>query len=529
MGVGDCMFAKVKYRSRQHCIGMAFCHTLNQMVEIPDPAAGHNRNRDRISDRPNQLQIIAVARTVAVHRGDQQLPCPQIGHANGMFESINAGRGAAAMGEYFPTAICHPAGVDRGYHALAAETGRDIADHFGPRHSRAIDRDLVRSGHKQRPCIIGSAHAAADGHRHEADFRSAPDNIDDRIAIFVTGSDVEEAKLVGPGGIISLSLLDRITSVLQVDKIDTLDHTAIGDVKTGDDADTDGHARSAVRLERSRETFAPETNVSRLRSTRTELDRSTTVGHRNRGCQIQPAIIKRPTGDHAFYTVLGKLAEHMDIIQALDPAAGNHRNIDASRQIDRGFDIATSKHAVPANIGEQDRGNTCVLEPAGEIADADVRDIGPALGRDHAVARVDSNNDAAFIFFRHILDEIRVLERCGADHQPGDAQLKPAFDRLAIADTTAELDIAGKAGDDALYRFRILRRSGECTVKIDDVYMLGSGGGKHAGLFSRIIAIDGGTVHIAFGEAHDFARFEINGRKYNHFKSSVCGKLVKPW
>ena len=59
--------------------------------------------------------------------------------------------------------------------------------------------------------------------------------------------------------------------------------------------------------------------------------------------------------------------------------------------------------------------------------------------------------------------------------------------------------------------------------------VLGSGGGKHACLFSRIITIYGCAVHIALGEAHDFARFEINSGKYDHFKYSVCGELVEPW
>jgi hypothetical protein len=58
----------------------------------------------------------------------------------------------------------------------------------------------------------------------------------------VGGGDVEKAQLVGTGSVIGLRLLDRIARIAQVDEIDALDHAAIGDVETGDDADADGHS-----------------------------------------------------------------------------------------------------------------------------------------------------------------------------------------------------------------------------------------------------------------------------------------------
>ncbi len=40
--------------------------------------------------------------------------------------------------------------------------------------------------------------------------------------------------------------------------------------------------------------------------------------------------------------------------------------------------------------------------------------------------------------------------------------------------------------------------------------------GEQLGLRRRIITVDGGTVHIAFGQAHDFAAFEVDSREYDH-------------
>jgi hypothetical protein len=59
----------------------------------------------------------------------------------------------------------------------------------------------------------------------------------------MAGGDVEEAELVRARRIIGARLLDRIAGILQIDEIDALDHPAIGDIETGNDADADGHPR----------------------------------------------------------------------------------------------------------------------------------------------------------------------------------------------------------------------------------------------------------------------------------------------
>ena len=52
----------------------------------------------------------------------------------------------------------------------------------------------------------------------------------------MAGADIEEAELVGPGGVIGARLLDRIAGIAQIDEIDALDDAALGDVEAGDDA-----------------------------------------------------------------------------------------------------------------------------------------------------------------------------------------------------------------------------------------------------------------------------------------------------
>ena len=220
---------------------MALAHALDQMVERSDPAAGDHRNADRIGDGSGQLEIVAALGAVAVHRRDQQFARPQLGQPHGVFECIDPGWLAPAMGEDFPAARLGPPRIDRADDALAAKARRDLAHQLGPFDRGGIDRHLVRPRQQQRARIRDVAHPAAHGQRHEANRRSATDDVNQCPAPFVGGGNVEKTQLVGPRRVVGLRLLDRIARIPKIDEIDALDHTALGDVETGDDADADGH------------------------------------------------------------------------------------------------------------------------------------------------------------------------------------------------------------------------------------------------------------------------------------------------
>ena len=104
-------------------------------------------------------------------------------------------------------------------------------------HRRGIDRHLVGAAGEQLADVLDGAHAAADGERHEAGFRRARHHVEDGVAVFVAGGDVEEAQLVGAGRVIGDRRFHRIAGVAQIDEIDALDHAAVFHVEAGNDAD----------------------------------------------------------------------------------------------------------------------------------------------------------------------------------------------------------------------------------------------------------------------------------------------------
>src|SRR3546814_13835407 len=84
------------------------------------------------------------------------------GQPNGVFERVDAGRFAAAVGEDFP-ARCPIAfwfdapRVDAAHRALAAEAVGDVGDEFGTRDRGAVHRDPVGAREQPSPRAIGRA------------------------------------------------------------------------------------------------------------------------------------------------------------------------------------------------------------------------------------------------------------------------------------------------------------------------------------------------------------------------------------
>ena len=156
------------------------------------------------------------------------------------------------MGEDLPVADIAGAvdalGVDRDDDRLGAELLRRFRHDPAVAHRRGVDRDLVGAGEHQGAHVLDRAHAAADGHRHEADLGGAGDHVEDGAAVLVARGDVEEAELVGAGGVIGARRLDRVAGIGEVDEAHALDDAPVLDVEAGDDADFQHHGQLGVVL-----------------------------------------------------------------------------------------------------------------------------------------------------------------------------------------------------------------------------------------------------------------------------------------
>ena len=293
---------------------MALVDALDEMVERADAARGDHRHRHGVGDGAGQGEVEAVAGAVAVHRGEQDLAGAELRDLDGIVDRVDAGRLAAAMGEDLPARRS-----PRGSTCLASiATTIAWAPNFSAasatmRRSRdrgGVDRHLVGAGQHQRADVLDGAHAAADRHRHEADLGGARDDVEDRAAVLVAGGDVEEAELVGAGGVIGPRRLDRIAGVAQVDEVHALDDAAVLDVEAGDDADLQHQAAS----------------------------RALAIMRERRG-RVEPAVIERAAGDGALEDGGSGRDQPLDVVERGEAARGDHRDRHGVGERQRRLDV----------------------------------------------------------------------------------------------------------------------------------------------------------------------------------------------
>ena len=234
---------------------------------VPTPPEAMTGTRHRVGDGAGQREVVAGLGAVAVHRGQQDLAGAELARPP-------AAKATASM----PVGLRPPwVKISQRSASPAPETclaSMATTMHWLPNFSAArrtncavvhrggVDRDLVGAGQQQRADVLDRAHAAADGQRHEAGSAVRVDDVEQRAAVLVARGDVEEAELVGAGGVVGAGALDRIAGVAQVDEVDALDDAAVLDVEAGDDADLK-HGRPPFAARRARSAPAPAAGSSR--------------------------------------------------------------------------------------------------------------------------------------------------------------------------------------------------------------------------------------------------------------------------
>src|SRR6201991_5291754 len=153
----------------------------------------------------SQRKIKSLPGPVPIHRRQQDFTGAERNHFLGVFDGIDTGRVAAAMGKYLPAlraaGTLDALGIDCDHDALITEFLGSLLDEFAAADRGAVDRYLVGAGPQQGADIVDGANPAAYRQRHEAGLRRALDDVEHDAAIFMRGRDVKKAQLIGTGGI----------------------------------------------------------------------------------------------------------------------------------------------------------------------------------------------------------------------------------------------------------------------------------------------------------------------------------------
>src|SRR3954454_9797077 len=182
-GVRDAVLPEMEDRGRQHGVGTTRRQTFTQMIEVARAARGDHRDVNGRRYGFQEWQVVAVTSAIAVHTGEQDLPCTPAGRLSGPRHDVESAGVPPAMGVDTPAlALRLAASVDGDDDALAAKDVRPGVDEVGIADGRCVDRNLVGAGGEQFPNVAYRAHTAPNRQWDEDLIGRPLHDVDDRVA-----------------------------------------------------------------------------------------------------------------------------------------------------------------------------------------------------------------------------------------------------------------------------------------------------------------------------------------------------------
>src|SRR2546427_5281518 len=120
----DGFVAVMEHRRREHGV-CAGAERLRHVLALANPARRDHRHPHRTEHRPQELQVRAGARPVAIPAREQDLPGPEAYSFPRPPHGVGPAVLAAAVRECLP-AVARTARIDGEHHALAAKLGREF-------------------------------------------------------------------------------------------------------------------------------------------------------------------------------------------------------------------------------------------------------------------------------------------------------------------------------------------------------------------------------------------------------------------
>ena len=208
LDLGDRVVAVVEDRRAQDGVGAGLQRVDEVRRASPAPPEAITGTSTASRPRCVSVEVVAVARAVAVHAREQDLPRPALDALARPLDDVAPGRRATAGDDRPPSrrrleASRRLASIASTTH-WAPNCSAQLVDQLRPRDRRRVDADLVGARVEHRLRVVDGADPAADRERDEDVVGRAARELDDRVALLVRRRDVEEDELVGALGVVAL-------------------------------------------------------------------------------------------------------------------------------------------------------------------------------------------------------------------------------------------------------------------------------------------------------------------------------------
>src|SRR3984893_3626269 len=236
------------------------------------------------------------------------------------------------------------------------------------------------------------------------------------------------------------------------------------------------------------------------------------LGGFERSLEIEGTLVERAPGNGAEDAFAFEAREFFDVLQAVDSAAGDHRDRELARQLGGGFDVDAGEHSVASDISVDQCFDAVVLEFFGQIDHVVPGHLRPAVRRHLAFTRIEPDDDVPGKCITRVVQEARILHCGSADYHERDAVVEIALDGVEIAYATAQLygDLLADNAHDLADRHLIFWLACKRTVELDKMQPFGAEIEPMAGHGGRILGKYGGGLHLTLLQADAVTILDID-------------------
>src|SRR5262249_28435958 len=128
---------------------------------------------------------------------------------------VEACRRTPTMGKHLPTvlSIWIPFGINGHDNALAAKHFSGFPHKVWAAYCGSIDRDFVSPSPEEFANFVGGVNPSPNRQRHKDTLCSTVDDVNDDLALFMRGGNVEKNQFIGALLVVELGCLHRVTGI----------------------------------------------------------------------------------------------------------------------------------------------------------------------------------------------------------------------------------------------------------------------------------------------------------------------------
>ena len=196
---------------------------------------GNNRNRQGRRNLSSQFIGKACLGTVVIHRSEQYLPCTSIGYLLCPRLSPKQSRFSSSvrMDKINPI---HITGIYCNHNTLRTKFSSHLIDDTGVFHRCGIDGNLICTRSQEHLYVFHSGNTSPYGKRNIDGLGHLSHEFGEGLSLIHCCRDIQKDKFVSPFVRVDFCQLYRIAGISKLDKIDSLDRTAVFDVEAGNDS-----------------------------------------------------------------------------------------------------------------------------------------------------------------------------------------------------------------------------------------------------------------------------------------------------